>query len=163
MWPLYNEGPKVWQGIGYNEVSLYWGSFSLLLLLPRQRMLLVITRTLHIEVCYIGATVIMCTVFFAHKCLKQDSYFYIYRLEQGFKFISVCLEQVHGKIEGSTLHPLPPPPGPMSNLSILEVQLYRNIQENQEDLRKKHHWKAEAKKTTDHRICVSWLHIILPT
>ena len=105
-------------------------------------MLLVIPRTLHIEVCYIGATVIMFIVFFAHKCLKQDSYFYIYRLEQGLKFISVCLEQVHGKIEGSALHspsPPPPPPGPMSNLSILEVQLYRNIQENQEDLRKKHH------------------------
>ena len=111
MWPLYNKGPKVWQGIGYNEVSLYWGSFSLLLLLPRQRMLLVIPRTLHIEVCYIGATVIMFIVFFAHKCLKQDSYFYIYRLEEGLKFISVCLEQVHGKIEGSALHsPSPPPP-----------------------------------------------------
>ena len=74
-------------------------------------MLLVIPRTLHIEVCYIGATVIMFIVFFAHKCLKQDSYFYIYRLEQGLKFISVCLEQVHGKIEGSALHsPSPPPP-----------------------------------------------------
>ena len=60
-------------------------------------MLLVIPRTLHIEVCYIGATVIMFIVFFAHKCLKQDSYFYIYRLEQGLKFISVCLEQVHGE------------------------------------------------------------------
>ena len=72
-------------------------------------MLLVIPRTLHIEVCYIGATVIMFIVFFAHKCLKQDSYFYIYRLEQGLKFISVCLEQVHGKIEGSALHSPPPP------------------------------------------------------
>lgn len=114
-------------------------------------MLLVIPRTLHIEVCYIGATVIMCTVFFAHKCLKQDSYFYIYRLEQGLKFISVCLEQVHGEtpslqIEGSTPHPPPPPPGPMSNLSILEVQLYRNIQENQEDLRKKTPLKSIGQK-----------------
>lgn len=108
-------------------------------------MLLVIPRTLHIEVCYTGATVIMCTVFFAHKCLKQDSYFYIYRLEQDLKFISVCLEQVHSKNEGSTLHP-PPPPGPMSNLSILEVQLYRNIQENQEDLRKKTPLKSIGQK-----------------
>ena len=34
----------------------------------------------------------------------------------------------------------------MSNLSILEVQLYRNIQENQEDLRKKTPLKSIGQK-----------------
>ena len=151
MRPLYNEGPRVWQCVRYNEVSLYWGSFSLLLLLPRQRMLLVIPRTLHIEVSYIGATVIMCTVFFAHKCLKQDSYFTFIVWNRAlnsslFVWNRFMVKHPHSKLRGVPRTPPPHPPRPMSNLSILEVQLYRNIQENQEDLRKKTPLKSIGQK-----------------